>query len=78
MSVNKKTFTTVTTFSKLVALALFVALPFIGFCIGRKYQEALDRTIFHEQKIVELKKHGILLEEKLRQNTTPTVPLMDL
>lgn len=32
----------VTTLSKYVALALFVALPFIGFALGMKYQLHLD------------------------------------
>jgi hypothetical protein len=77
MSLNNKTFTTVTTFSKLVALTLFVALPFIGFCVGRRYQEAIDKTIYHEQKIIELKKQGEILEKKLRQDTTPSNSLMD-
>lgn len=36
-----KSFKEVTTFSKLVALGLFVALPFIGFYLGSWYQEKL-------------------------------------
>jgi len=31
----------VTTFSKLLAMALFIALPFIAFILGMKYQKAL-------------------------------------
>jgi len=34
-----KHFFTVTTFSKLVALSLFIILPFVGFYLGMKYQE---------------------------------------
>lgn len=30
---------TVTTFSKLLAMALFILLPFFGFYLGMKYQE---------------------------------------
>jgi hypothetical protein len=39
--VNKKTFTTVTPFSKAVALLMFIALPFIGFQLGRAYQRLI-------------------------------------
>lgn len=38
MKLSKK-FTTVTPFSKLLALALFIILPFLGFYLGTKYQE---------------------------------------
>jgi hypothetical protein len=41
MKISKKIskqFTTVTPFSKLVALILFIALPFIGFVLGMKFQ----------------------------------------
>jgi len=34
--------TTVTAFSKTVALILFILLPFIGFYIGMRYQKSLD------------------------------------
>jgi len=37
--------TTVTTFSKMVALALFVALPFIGFYIGYTFKSATVETV---------------------------------
>jgi hypothetical protein len=36
-----KSLTTVTTFSKILAMALFIALPFLGFYLGMKYQEGL-------------------------------------
>jgi len=36
-------FTTVTTLSKLIAMALFVALPFIGFWLGMTYQSRIDK-----------------------------------
>jgi hypothetical protein len=32
-------FTTVTTFSKIIALILFISLPFIGFLLGMRYQK---------------------------------------
>lgn len=38
----KKQFTTVTTLSKILALALFVALPFIGFYVGINYRESVS------------------------------------
>lgn len=37
-----KSLTTVTTFSKIIALILFILMPFIGFYIGIKYQKTLD------------------------------------
>lgn len=37
-----KYWTTVTTFSKTIALILFIALPFIGFWFGLSYQQILD------------------------------------
>ncbi len=37
-----KSLTTVTTFSKLVALLLFILLPFVGFLLGANYQAKLD------------------------------------
>ncbi len=36
-----KVFTTVTPFSKLVALILFIPLPFIGFYLGIEYQKSI-------------------------------------
>jgi putative hemolysin len=44
-----KHFFTVTTFSKLVALSMFIILPFAGFYLGMKYQEIKD--ISQENKI---------------------------
>jgi hypothetical protein len=42
-------FTTVTTLSKTLALLIFIALPFIGFWLGTKYQEQKDTITFtHE------------------------------
>ena len=32
----------VTWYSKLIALALFIAMPFFGFFLGMKYQQILD------------------------------------
>lgn len=39
-----KSLTTITRFSKTVALILFIALPFIGFYLGIKYQKAITPT----------------------------------
>ena len=36
-----KSFTTVTTFSKLLAMFLFILFPFVGFYAGMEYQEKL-------------------------------------
>lgn len=41
MKLSKK-WTTVTPLSKTIALALFIALPFIGFHLGRMYQYTID------------------------------------
>lgn len=38
--------TTVTSFSKIVALGLFIALPFIGFYCGRVYQKSIDQYLY--------------------------------
>ncbi len=43
-----KNWTTVTPLSKAIALALFVALPFIGFALGRNYQKNLDAALILE------------------------------
>ena len=39
--------TTVTSFSKIVALILFVSLPFIGFTLGKTYQKSIDYVSLH-------------------------------
>ena len=39
-----KKFTTVTKVSKIIALALFVTLPFTGFYLGTKYQSAINKN----------------------------------
>jgi hypothetical protein len=40
-----KSFTTVTTLSKTLAMLLFIALPFIGFQMGREYQKKITPPI---------------------------------
>ena len=51
-----KSLTTVTTFSKLVALGMFVALPFIGFYYGLTYtQNTLPYPPASEEVAVEIK-----------------------
>lgn len=37
-----KKYTTVTPFSRFLALALFVILPFLGFYLGMRYQKELE------------------------------------
>lgn len=37
-----KELTTVTTFSKYLALSLFIILPFLGFYLGRQFQKTID------------------------------------
>jgi len=45
-----KSFTTVTTLSKILALTLFVSLPFLGFFSGRKYQlNFQDKKVLNTQ-----------------------------
>ncbi len=44
-------FTTVTPFSKFLAVALFIAFPFIGFFLGTAYQSELDRFQVYQSKI---------------------------
>jgi hypothetical protein len=39
-----KSFTTVTTLSKILALMMFISLPFLGFYLGMKYQIAITPT----------------------------------
>lgn len=43
-----KSLTTVTTFSKLIALFLFILLPFAGFFVGIRYQEKLGGLSFEK------------------------------
>ena len=40
-----KHFFTVTTFSKLVALSMFIIFPFIGFYLGMKYQQRITAPV---------------------------------
>jgi len=42
LKLKKNTFTTVTTFSKIAALIIFIVLPFAGFYLGFKYGESLN------------------------------------
>lgn len=41
MNINKQ-FITITRFSKMVAMTLFLLLPFVGFCLGVEYQKNLS------------------------------------
>lgn len=40
-----KNLRTVTPLSKLIALILFIALPFIGFALGMQYQASIDLNL---------------------------------
>ena len=40
---TKNAFNTVTTFSKTLALIMFIAFPFLGFYLGMQYQKGLDK-----------------------------------
>jgi hypothetical protein len=54
-----KELTTVTKLSKILALALFILLPFSGFYIGRIYQKSIDQYIYNStsrNSIVEVAK----------------------
>jgi hypothetical protein len=42
MKLGKK-YTTVTPLSKIIALGLFIAMPFIGFYLGMNYQSSIDK-----------------------------------
>ena len=41
----------VTPLSKGLALALFIAMPFIGFCLGIKYQKVVDSVEIYRLEI---------------------------
>ncbi len=47
---RKNAFNTVTSFSKITALVLFVILPVISFYLGVAYQERLDRPFTADYK----------------------------
>lgn len=51
---KKNAFNTVTTFSKITALVLFVMFPVVAFYLGVSYQERLDKPFM--QQYVEVKK----------------------
>ncbi len=50
---KKNAFNTVTTFSKITALVLFIMFPVIAFYLGVSYQERLDKPFM--QQYVEVK-----------------------
>lgn len=41
----------VTPLSKGIALALFIAMPFIGFCLGMRYQKTVDKIEIYRLEI---------------------------
>ena len=41
----------ITPLSKAVALALFIAMPFIGFCLGVSYQKTVDKIEIYKLEI---------------------------
>ena len=56
-----KSLTTITTFSKALAMFLFILFPFVGFYLGFQYSASLNQTE-NMQKII----------KNRPQNTTPT------
>jgi hypothetical protein len=64
-----KHFFTVTTFSKLLALGLFIILPFVGFYLGMKYQQMV--TIVNSPIVSSVQKTAILIPT-ITQNPTKT------
>lgn len=66
-----KSFTTVTPFSKAIAMALFVALPFIGFYLGMQYQKST--TQFKIVKI-QAQPQEIANDKKVDSATQPISP----
>lgn len=63
------TLTTITPFSKLLTLIIFVTLPFLGFFIGIKYQKAVDNM-----QIVTLQEE-IMKEKKIPTPTPDENPI---
>ena len=60
-----KTFTTVTPFSKTIALSMFIIFPICGFFLGMNYQQLLDMT----------KPQRTIIEYKILQTTvSPIAP----
>ena len=45
---KKNAFNTVTTFSKTLALIMFIVFPFAGFYLGMQYQKGLDRPFIQQ------------------------------
>ena len=41
----------VTPLSKTIALVLFISMPFIGFCLGIKYQKVVDSVKIYRLEI---------------------------
>ena len=41
----------VTPLSKAIALVLFISMPFIGFCLGIKYQKVIDSVEIYRLEI---------------------------
>jgi hypothetical protein len=66
----KLQFTTVTTFSKYLALALFVALPFIGGWIG--YTFAPEKIVEVEKIVVKEVEEDVILENDDNNNVSET------
>lgn len=46
-----KQFTTVTRLTKLIAMALFIALPFLGFHYGVEYRDSIASPILVDSQI---------------------------
>jgi eight-cysteine-cluster-containing protein len=61
-----KSLTTVTTFSKILALFLFISLPFLGFYLGFKYNSLLNQASQTPQ---------VVIQKPLPTSVTPSLSL---
>lgn len=68
-----KHFFTVTTFSKLLALSLFIILPFGGFYLGMKYQQLVTVSI---PTVSQVQKTASLITPAISFTPTPTIALI--
>ena len=66
----KKLFNSVTPFSKYLAMALFVALPFIGFWVGLNYKENQLPPDFSQDNLLSNKIDNRIPFYQLQKNTT--------
>ena len=62
--VKKNAFNTVTTFSKITALVMFIMFPVVTFYLGVMYQERLDKPFMQQyvKAIKPIQNHQVLIE----------------